>query len=181
MTAHGGESRSTTCTEPEPLGTAGFLGLVDDLGEDRVLVVNGDTMTDLDMGAVYREHNPEDAATICTNIRSVTIGFGVVHTDADGRMEAYEEKPELQYEVSMGVNVLSAWAMDGLVSQWNTPGYARSSAVGRCRKENRDCARASDGRVLARHGERGRPREGGRGLRARARTILALDRSERSS
>ena len=39
-------------------------------------------------------------------MRAVTVGFGVVQADRDGRMEAYEEKPELRYEVSMGVNAL---------------------------------------------------------------------------
>jgi NDP-sugar pyrophosphorylase family protein len=102
--------------ETEPLGTAGSLALMDDLAEDRVLVVNGDTMTDLDMGAVYREHEIRDAATICTNVRTVAVGFGVVHTDDDGRMEGYEEKPELLYEVSMGVNVLSAWAIERFIA-----------------------------------------------------------------
>jgi NDP-sugar pyrophosphorylase family protein len=103
--------------ETDPLGTAGFLGLLDDLEGDRVLVVNGDTMTDLDMGTVYREHDVQDAATICTNVRSVAVGFGVVHTDVEGRMEGYEEKPELRYEVSMGVNVLSAWAIERFVER----------------------------------------------------------------
>jgi NDP-sugar pyrophosphorylase family protein len=102
--------------EADPLGTAGFLGLLDDLDEDRVLVVNGDTLTDLDMGAVYREHDPGDAATICTNVRTVTIGFGVVHADGDGTLEQYDEKPELKYEVSMGVNVVSAWAIERFVA-----------------------------------------------------------------
>ena len=64
------------------------------------------------MGAVYLEHDVRDAATICTNIRTVTVGFGVVHTDHEGRMEGYEEKPEFRYEVSMGVNVISAWAIE---------------------------------------------------------------------
>jgi len=103
--------------ETDPLGTAGFLGLLDDLDDDRVLVVNGDTMTDLDMGVVYREHDVHDAATICTNVRSITVGFGVVHTDRQGRMEGYEEKPELQYEVSIGVNVISAWAIERFVER----------------------------------------------------------------
>jgi NDP-sugar pyrophosphorylase family protein len=101
--------------EAEPLGTAGCLGLLDRLDEDRVLVVNGDTMTDLDMGVVLREHDPADAATICTNVRTVTLGFGVVHTSPDGHLESYDEKPQFRYEVSMGVNVLSAWAIDRFV------------------------------------------------------------------
>jgi NDP-mannose synthase len=103
--------------ETVPLGTAGFLSLLDDLDDDRVLVVNGDTLTDLDMGAVYREHDVHDAATICTNVRTVNVGFGVVHTDREGRMEGYEEKPELRYEVSMGVNVVSAWAIERFVQR----------------------------------------------------------------
>jgi NDP-mannose synthase len=97
--------------ETEPLGTAGFLGLLDDLDEDRVLVVNGDTLTDLDMAAVYSNHDVGDAVTVCTNVRTVSIGFGVVRSDDDGRLAAYEEKPVIAYEVSMGVNVVSTWAI----------------------------------------------------------------------
>jgi NDP-sugar pyrophosphorylase family protein len=102
--------------ETEPLGTAGFLSLVDDLADDRLLVVNGDTLTDLDMAAVWREHNPEDGATICSSRRGVAIEFGVLECDGEGRLRAYVEKPELAYDVSMGVNVISAWAIEQLVS-----------------------------------------------------------------
>src|SRR3990170_5441968 len=72
--------------ETEPLGTAGFLGLLDDLTEDRLLVVNGDTLTDLDMGDVYREHDPRDGATICASRRSVSVEFGVLDADDSGRL-----------------------------------------------------------------------------------------------
>jgi NDP-mannose synthase len=101
--------------EGDPLGTAGFLGQLDDLTEDRILVVNGDTFTDLDMAKAYREHDPRDAATVCANRRSVPTEFGVLEADGDGRLEAYVEKPEMTYDVSMGVNVLSAWAIDTFV------------------------------------------------------------------
>src|SRR6478752_2288751 len=97
--------------ETEPLGTAGSLGLVEDLEEDRLLVVNGDTLTDLDMGRVYREHDPGDGATICSNRRSVAVEFGVLEADDAGRLKTYTEKPSLTYEVSMGVNVVSARAI----------------------------------------------------------------------
>jgi NDP-sugar pyrophosphorylase family protein len=101
--------------ETEPLGTAGFLGLLDDLEEDRLLVVNGDTLTDLDMGSAYRDHDPSDGATICSSRRSVLIEFGVLETDDSGRLLSYSEKPEVAYDVSMGVNVVSAWAIDAHV------------------------------------------------------------------
>jgi NDP-sugar pyrophosphorylase family protein len=101
--------------EAEPLGTAGFLGQLGDLPEDRILVVNGDTFTDLDMAVAYREHDPADAVTVCANRRLVPTEFGVLDTDGDGRLKSYVEKPELIYDVSMGVNVLSAWAIDTFV------------------------------------------------------------------
>lgn len=98
--------------ETDPLGTAGFLGRLEDVDDDRVLVVNGDTFTDLDMGSVYRSHDPADGATICCSRRSVSIEFGVLETDEAQRLTAYREKPEVTYDVSMGVNVLSTWAID---------------------------------------------------------------------
>jgi NDP-sugar pyrophosphorylase family protein len=101
--------------EEEPLGTAGFLGLLDDITEDRLLVVNGDTLTDLDMGRVYREHDPEDGATVCANRRSTVVEFGVLDVDSDGRLRSYAEKPTVTHEVSMGINVVSAWAVNAFV------------------------------------------------------------------
>ena len=101
--------------EDEPLGTAGALSLLRDLEEDRVLVINGDILTDLDLGAVTRDHDVGDAATIAANQRSVSIEFGVLRQGSDGCLVEYDEKPQLSYEVSMGVNVISAWALDRFV------------------------------------------------------------------
>jgi NDP-mannose synthase len=101
--------------EDEPLGTAGALSLLTDLEDDRVLVSNGDILTDLDLGLVYREHDPTDGATICANQRLVPVEFGVLHADEGGCLREYEEKPTLSYEVSMGINVLSTWAVERYV------------------------------------------------------------------
>jgi NDP-mannose synthase len=101
--------------ETEPLGTAGFLGRLDDLTRDRILVVNGDTFTDLNMAEAYREHDPGDGATVWASRRTVATEFGVLEVDGESRLQTYTEKPELTYDVSMGVNVLSAWAIDSFV------------------------------------------------------------------
>lgn len=101
--------------EDEPLGTAGALSLLTDLEDDRILVANGDILTDLDFGVVTREHDPADGATICANQRTVSIEFGVLRQNLQGCLESYDEKPSLSYEVSMGVNVISAWALDKYV------------------------------------------------------------------
>jgi NDP-sugar pyrophosphorylase family protein len=98
--------------EDKPLGTIGCLALLDDLnGADRVLVINGDTLTDIDLAEAYAAHDGRDAITICANRRSVGIDFGVLETDGEGYLASYTEKPTLHYKVSMGVNVVSPWAI----------------------------------------------------------------------
>jgi NDP-sugar pyrophosphorylase family protein len=93
--------------EDEPLGTVGGLGLIETFDDDRILLINGDTLTDLDFAAAYRGHKPQDAATICANTRTVDIDFGVLDRDPAGYLATYTEKPTLSYLVSMGTNVLT--------------------------------------------------------------------------
>src|SRR6185437_2455244 len=49
--------------EPEPLGTAGPLRLAADQGllDDRFLVLNGDLLADLDLSALIRAHEENEA------------------------------------------------------------------------------------------------------------------------
>ncbi|MGQ0623876.1 MAG: sugar phosphate nucleotidyltransferase [Sporichthyaceae bacterium] len=101
--------------ENEPLGTAGCLSLITDLQEDRILVLNGDILTNADFGAAYRAHDPAHGATIFANRREVSVEFGVVESDSGGLLSAYIEKPSLSYEVSMGINVVSAAVIEEFV------------------------------------------------------------------
>lgn len=82
--------------EPEPLDTAGairFAALEAGI-DDTFIVVNGDVLTDLDVGALVRFHRDTGAeATIhLTPVEDPSV-FGVVPTDADGRVVAFIEKP----------------------------------------------------------------------------------------
>lgn len=90
-------------SEASPLGTIGpILGVLDDLPEN-VLVMNGDVLTDLPYGELMAAHLDSDAAlTIATYEREVSIDFGVLEVDA-GAVVGFQEKPTLQYRVSMGV------------------------------------------------------------------------------
>jgi NDP-sugar pyrophosphorylase family protein len=101
-------------TEDEPLGTAGGLSLLEEVNEP-FLVINGDTLTDLDYALVVRDHPLEAGVTICTTRREVDIDFGVLEVDDTGLLMAYEEKPTLGYLVSMGVYVMSPWVIDQYV------------------------------------------------------------------
>lgn len=93
--------------EEAPLSTAGPLKLIGDLPE-HVLVMNGDVLTDVDYGALVREHIDSGAsATVATKTREANIDFGVVETDGDGWLARWVEKPSYSFEVSMGVYVVS--------------------------------------------------------------------------
>jgi NDP-sugar pyrophosphorylase family protein len=93
--------------ENEPLGTAGALRLARDL-PDHFLVVNGDTLTDLDFGDMLRNHyNAGAVASIfCADIADY-VDYGVVAFDADGTLLSYNEKPTHHYHVSTGVYAVS--------------------------------------------------------------------------
>jgi NDP-sugar pyrophosphorylase family protein len=106
--------------ETTPLGTAGGLTLLDRPREP-VLVINGDILTTLDYGAMYRFHRDRGAAaTIASYPREVRIDFGVLEFANDPHiLSGYREKPEFSFQVSMGVYILDPIA-------WNylTPGEA---------------------------------------------------------
>lgn len=93
--------------EEEPLGTAGPLRLIPGL-EDPFLVMNGDLLTTLQYNRLIGAHLESRAsATIAVHRRQLKIDFGVIVTAPDGRLIDYQEKPEISYQISMGINVLS--------------------------------------------------------------------------
>lgn len=103
--------------EDRPLNTIGPLAFIEGLG-DSFLVMNGDILTDLDIGALWDAHRRNGAAlTVATFRRQVAIDFGVLRYDeASGLVRGFEEKPVLPYEVSMGVYVLSRRCLDFIPS-----------------------------------------------------------------
>jgi mannose-1-phosphate guanylyltransferase len=82
--------------EPEPLDTAGAIrfAALDAGVAERFLVVNGDVLTDLDVGALVSHHEQAGAeATIALHRVEDPSAFGVVPTDPSGRVTAFIEKP----------------------------------------------------------------------------------------
>lgn len=93
--------------EEAPLGTIGpLLGFQDFLPE-HFIVMNGDVLTNLDYAAMLDSHALGDAPlTIATFEREVRIDFGVLQSSS-GLITSFQEKPTLNYAVSMGVYALS--------------------------------------------------------------------------
>jgi mannose-1-phosphate guanylyltransferase len=83
--------------ETEPLGTAGPVRLAYDEGllDERLLVLNGDVLTDMDLTAQLVEHERSNArVTLALYPVDDTASYGVVPTGDDGRVEAFLEKSE---------------------------------------------------------------------------------------
>lgn len=90
--------------EETPLGTVGPLAQIDGLGDETFLVMNGDILTDLDYRAFLEFHRTRGGvATVAAHQVTEEISLGVMHCDESDRLTRYEEKPRLQYRVSMGI------------------------------------------------------------------------------
>jgi NDP-sugar pyrophosphorylase family protein len=102
--------------EEEPLGTAGALRIVPGLN-GRFIAMNGDILTTLDYGELVAFHERSGAAlTVAMHSKQVSIDLGVIETDGD-RITGWREKPQLDYEVSMGIYVYDERALAHLPSQ----------------------------------------------------------------
>ncbi len=82
-------------TEEMPLGTAGSVKNAQSaLSDDTFLVISGDALTDIDLGAVVAAHRARSAlVTVCLKRVPDPLEFGIVITDEDSRIERFLEKP----------------------------------------------------------------------------------------
>lgn len=93
--------------ETQPLGTAGFLQLINKC-ENNFMVINGDILTTLDFGKLFSVHVKKGAmATIAVKARESMIDFGVIRVDKENYLREYSEKPVYDFMVSMGIYILS--------------------------------------------------------------------------
>ncbi len=81
-------------TEETPLGTAGSVRNAMEQLTERFLVISGDVLTDIDLGAIVRFHEDNKAmATIGLAHVENPLEFGIVITRDDGSIERFLEKP----------------------------------------------------------------------------------------
>ena len=102
--------------EQKPLGTAGPLGEILPRLNEAFLVLNGDLLTTLSFKNIYDFHLDKCAdATIAIFQRKQKIDFGVIEYDQNDELSAYIEKPSYDFNVSMGINVLTNKVVDQFV------------------------------------------------------------------
>ena len=91
--------------EPAPLGTAGGVRQAADFLDETFVVLSGDGVTDLDLSKALAFHRERGAlATLVLKRADNPLDYGVVLTEADGRVRAFHEKPDWSEVVSDTVN-----------------------------------------------------------------------------
>jgi mannose-1-phosphate guanylyltransferase / phosphomannomutase len=80
--------------EESPLGTAGSVRHAVRQLDETFLVISGDALCDVDLGALVAFHK-ERGAAVTIGLKSVDnpLEFGIVVTDEEGRIERFLEKP----------------------------------------------------------------------------------------
>ena len=100
--------------EEDELSTIGPLTLIHDL-PDNFLVMNGDILCDLHYGSFLNTHIESNSAiSVSAFKRIVKIDFGVLRYNDANLLIRFEEKPEYDFDVSMGIYCLNRTIIEKL-------------------------------------------------------------------
>jgi len=81
--------------EDTPLGTAGAVKNAERYLDETFLMLNGDIFTDLDITGMIERHLERKAkATIALTPVDDPTSYGLIETDAEGRITRFQEKPK---------------------------------------------------------------------------------------
>jgi dTDP-glucose pyrophosphorylase len=93
--------------EQQPLGTGGALSLLPSVPEMPIIVLNGDLVTQADLGALLEFHHTHGfAITLGLRRYSHTVPFGCVELN-EHRVQRLTEKPTLEQLVNAGIYALN--------------------------------------------------------------------------
>ncbi len=127
-------------TEETPLGTAGSVRNAHSaLRDDAFLVISGDALTDIDLGALVRAHREAGAlVTACLTRVPDPLEFGIVIQREDGRIDRFLEKPTwgqvFSDTVNTGIYVMEPEVFDhvepGVPVDWSGDVFPRLLEIG---------------------------------------------------
>src|SRR6266571_4306354 len=118
----------TYSVEDSPLGTAGSVMLARQQLNEPFVVISGDSLTDIDLGAAARFHRERKAiATIVLKPVPNPLEYGVVVVDEGGAVQRFIEKPSWGEVISdlanTGIYILDPAVFDffraGEVTDWS--------------------------------------------------------------
>ena len=113
----------TLVDEPEPLGTGGAVGNVRDRIDGQFLVINGDSISSLDVARFIKFHRSKKAlASISLWPVDDPTPYGVVDLEKDGRIRRFQEKPKKDEAFSNHINA-GAYALEREVLDYIGKGF----------------------------------------------------------
>ena len=124
----------TYSVEDSPLGTAGSVMLARQQLNETFVVISGDSLTDIDLGAAARFHRERKAlATIVLKPVPNPLEYGVVVVDEGGAVQRFIEKPSWGEVISdlanTGIYILDPAVFDffrpGEVTDWSGDVFPR--------------------------------------------------------
>jgi glucose-1-phosphate cytidylyltransferase len=86
------------------------------------LICYGDTLANLDLAALERQHE-ESAAWMTMTVYPLHSPFGIVSLDADDRVTGFSEKPRLPHWINIGFMLCDLAALDFLRSGRDMPEF----------------------------------------------------------
>lgn len=93
--------------EPEPMGTAGALALLNRRVDEPFFVMNSDLLTKVNFLNLLEYHETrENTATMCVREFNLEVPYGVVRTDENTIMEI-KEKPVQNFFINAGIYLLN--------------------------------------------------------------------------
>jgi dTDP-glucose pyrophosphorylase/CBS domain-containing protein len=103
--------------ESEPLGTGGSLVLLPETPKHPMLVLNGDLVTQVKLGAMLEFHQSGGyMATLGTREYSHVVPFGCLNVHS-GRIVQFEEKPVLARLINTGIYVIDPALLERIPKQ----------------------------------------------------------------
>jgi mannose-1-phosphate guanylyltransferase/phosphomannomutase len=107
----------TYAVEETPLGTAGSVKNAAPYLDDTFLVISGDALTDIDLTHLVEVHKARGAQASLTLTRVPNpLEYGVIITDANGRITQFQEKPSwgeiISDTANTGIYVLEPEVLD---------------------------------------------------------------------
>jgi mannose-1-phosphate guanylyltransferase len=91
----------------KPLATAGQLKTAEKFIDDTFVCIYGDSIFDFNLKSMLSDHKKKKSfITMSLHEYKMNIKYGVIDTKSNGRVDAWNEKPEIKAKINMGCYVM---------------------------------------------------------------------------
>ncbi len=100
-------------TSSKPLATAGQLKTAEGLVDDTFVCMYGDSIFNFNLRSMIKSHRQKKAfITMGLYEYKTNLPYGVIETNKNGKVKAWNEKPEIKVNINIGCYVMERNVMD---------------------------------------------------------------------